>query len=84
MKLTVVTPEKEVLQSVETIEILAPGKSGELGILPGHAPMISALGQGLLKYRLTKDSQAFKELPVQRGFLEVRPDSSVVILAEKS
>ena len=83
MKLTAVTPEKEILKSVEVSEILAPGKTGELGILPGHAPMVSSLGKGVLKYRKTEStSKGFEEFKVTWGFLEVQADSSVVVLAE--
>ena len=83
MKLTAVTPEKEILSAVEVSEILAPGKTGELGILPGHAPMVSSLGKGVLKYKRAEDSsKGFEELKVNWGFLEVQLDSSVVVLAE--
>ena len=83
MKLTVVTPEKEILKSEIVSELLAPGKNGELGILPGHVPMISSLGSGVLKYKKTEEnSDVFEEIAVSWGFLEVQADSSVIVLAE--
>lgn len=83
MNLTVVTPEKEILKSVEVSELLVPGKTGELGILPGHVPMVSSLGSGVLKYKtLTGNKDVFEEMAVSWGFLEVQADSSVIVLAE--
>ena len=83
MKLTVVTPEKEILKSVEVSELLLPGKTGELGILPGHVPMVSSLGSGVLKYkRGEENNNVFEEMAVSWGFLEVQADSSVIVLAE--
>ncbi len=44
------TPERHVLQeTVKSVEI--PGKEGYLGVLPGHAPLITELGIGILTYR---------------------------------
>lgn len=47
MKLAIVTPEEQAL-SVDADEVVAPGENGELGILPGHIPLISALRPGVL------------------------------------
>ncbi len=80
MKLTIVTPEKKVLDSALVEELLVPGKKGELGILPGHAPLVSTLGTGILKYRLSKE-KIFKEIAVSWGYCEVQADK-VVVLAE--
>ena len=83
MKLTVVTPEKEILKSVEVSELLVPGKNGELGILPGHVPMVSSLGSGVLKYKTIEgNKEVYEEMAVSWGFLEVQADSSVIVLAE--
>lgn len=79
IELQVVTPERHVLQAnVQAVEI--PGKEGYLGILPGHAPLITELGVGILAYR--KDSQTYY-LTVIRGYAEVLPDR-VIVLAETS
>lgn len=83
MRLTVVTPEKEILKSVEVSELLVPGKNGELGILSGHVPMVSSLGSGVLKYKkVEENTDVFEEMAVSWGFLEVQADSSVIVLAE--
>ena len=78
-----VTPEKTVLDSVSVKEILVPGEKGEMGILPGHAPLISTLGSGILKYRLLKEEKAFKEVALSWGYVEVQPEK-VVVLAESA
>ena len=77
LQLEVVTPERRVL--TEPVEMVTlPGLGGELGILPGHTPLISQLQTGVLSY--TKDGRA-SQLHVSGGFLEVR-DDHVSVLAE--
>lgn len=77
LQLEVVTPERRVLaESVDMVTV--PGLSGELGILPGHTPLISQLKTGVLFY--TKDGLS-SQLHVSGGFLEVR-DDHVSVLAE--
>lgn len=77
LQLDVVTPERQVLsEAVETTTI--PGLNGELGILPGHTPLISQLKTGVLSY--TKDGKT-SQLHVSGGFVEVR-DDRVSVLAE--
>lgn len=75
--LHVVTPEREVLSApVDWIEM--PGRDGYLGILPGHAPLITELGVGHLTFRNGQDTRV---LTVIQGFAEVLPDR-VIVLAE--
>ena len=77
LQLDVVTPERRVLsEAVETTTI--PGLNGELGILPGHTPLISQLKTGVLSY--TRDGKT-SQLHVSGGFVEVR-DDRVSVLAE--
>jgi F-type H+-transporting ATPase subunit epsilon len=76
-QLEIVTPEKKVVDTPAE-EAQIPGKNGYLGILPGHAPLITELAVGEITYR----SQAKEErLAVAWGFAEVLPDK-VTILAE--
>ena len=78
IQLVIVTPERQILK--ETVsEVTLPGADGYLGVLPGHAPLITELGVGELTYR-AKDGQAGL-LAVIRGFAEVLPDR-VSVLAE--
>ena len=77
LQLEVVTPERRVLgEPVDMVTV--PGLGGELGILPGHTPLISQLQTGVLSY--TKDGRT-SQLHVSGGFLEVR-DDHVSVLAE--
>ena len=79
IQLEVVTPERHVLTKiVDSLEM--PGKEGYLGILPGHAPLITELGVGILTYQ--KGSETHR-LTVINGYAEVLPDR-VIILAERS
>ena len=76
-KLEIVTPEKRVVDTVAE-EIQIPGKNGYLGILPGHAPLITELAVGEITYRENSSEQ---RLVVAWGFAEVLPNR-VTILAE--
>jgi F-type H+-transporting ATPase subunit epsilon len=79
IELIVVTPERQLLQET-VVEVTIPGLDGALGILPGHAPLITELGIGELSYRTRTSSQPIL-LAVLRGFAEVLPDR-VTLLAE--
>jgi F-type H+-transporting ATPase subunit epsilon len=76
-QLEIVTPEKMVVRDVAE-EMQIPGKDGYLGILPGHAPLITELAVGEITY--LKDNYTH-HLSVAWGFAEVLPDK-VTILAE--
>jgi F-type H+-transporting ATPase subunit epsilon len=76
-QLEIVTPEKMVVRDVAE-EIQIPGKDGYLGVLPGHAPLISELAVGEITYRNGNNTHRFA---VAWGFAEVLPDK-VTILAE--
>ena len=77
IELEIVTPERHVLhETVQAVEL--PGKEGYMGILPGHAPLLTELGAGALIYRKGKESQY---LAVLRGYAEVLP-SRVIVLAD--
>ncbi len=79
LELEVVTPERHVLhESAKMIEL--PGLDGYLGILPGHAPLITELGIGVLSYRREEET---RYLTVVHGYAEVLPDR-VIVLAEIS
>jgi F-type H+-transporting ATPase subunit epsilon len=76
-QLEIVTPSR-LLAKDAAEEAQIPGVSGYLGILPGHAPLITELAVGVLTY---KASGATHTLSVAWGFMEVLPDK-VTILAE--
>ncbi len=77
IELEIVTPERQVVKDrAEQIQI--PGRNGYLGILPGHAPLITELAVGEITYT---NAGATTRLSVAWGFAEVLPDK-VTILAE--
>ena len=76
-QLEIVTPERLVVQDT-VVEVQIPGKNGYLGILPGHAPLITELSVGEITYRVNGFSHY---LAVAWGFAEVLP-TKVTILAE--
>src|SRR5438128_10708229 len=78
-QLEIVTPEKKVVNTTAE-EAQIPGKNGYLGILPGHAPLITELAVGEIIYREGSGSGE-QRLAVAWGFAEVLPDK-VTILAE--
>ena len=79
IQLEVVTPARRVLsEQVDSVEI--PGKDGYLGVLPGHAPLITELGIGALSY---VQSGQTHYLTVIEGFAEVLSER-VIVLAEAS
>ncbi len=77
LELEIVTPEKQVV-STRADEVQIPGKNGYMGILPGHAPLISELAVGEISYRA---GGVTERLAVAWGFAEVLPHK-VTILAE--
>ena len=76
-QLEIVTPTKLVVKETAE-EAQIPGVSGYLGILPGHAPLITELGVGVITYKASGETHT---LSVAWGFAEVLPDK-VTILAE--
>src|SRR6201993_2005895 len=76
-QLEIVTPEKKVVETAAE-EVQIPGKNVYLGILPGHAPLITELSVGEITYRENATEQ---KLAVAWGFAEVLPNK-VTILAE--
>ncbi len=77
IQLEIVTPERLVVNdTAEYIEI--PGKTGYLGVLPGHAPLITELAVGEISYN---NAGKTKRLAVAWGFAEVL-QNKVTILAE--
>ncbi len=76
-QLEIVTPEKKVVETAAE-EVQIPGKNGYLGVLPGHAPLITELSVGEITFRENSTQQ---RLAVAWGFAEVLPNK-VTILAE--
>ena len=75
--MSIVTPERELFTG-EVDFVLAPGLDGEIGILPHHAPLITALKEGALVARQGEEELTFA---VHGGFMQVLPDR-VIVLAD--
>ncbi len=82
LTLEMVTPYKKVL-SLDVDEITAPGAMGELGLLPGHTPLLTTLKIGDLGYK--QDGKTF-HVAVNWGYLEVGDDKVTILVdtAEKA
>jgi F-type H+-transporting ATPase subunit epsilon len=79
-QLELVSPEKLLLsRAVEMVVI--PAAEGEMGVMPGHAPMIVALRGGAI--RVTENGQVTESLFVPGGFAEVTPER-VTVLADEA
>jgi F-type H+-transporting ATPase subunit epsilon len=80
LTLTVVTPEHAVVDRVACDEVTLPTLEGEIGILPGHTPLITLLGIGVVGYKSggTKGAVAVRE-----GFAEISGDV-VRVLADRA
>ena len=77
IQLNVVTPQRGVVS--ETVdEVILPGSEGYLGVRPGHTPLLTTLGIGVVSYRKDRETRL---LAVTWGFAEVLPDR-VTLLAE--
>ncbi len=77
LKLEIVTPEKRVLDA-EVESVTVPTASGEAGIFPNHAPLVSALKPGILSY---SQKGGAEKLAVSGGFVEVS-GNKVSVLAD--
>ncbi len=77
MQVAVVTGEREIYRG-EAEEVVAPGVAGEMGILPHHAALVTALKPGEMRIKL---GGAEEDLFVSGGFLEVY-NNVVTVLAD--
>jgi F-type H+-transporting ATPase subunit epsilon len=78
INLTVVTRERKIVDA-QVDEVILPASDGELGVLPGHTPLLATLRIGPLRYRI---GSRVERLVISWGFAEVLPDR-VIVLAER-
>ncbi|HQR66297.1 MAG TPA: ATP synthase F1 subunit epsilon, partial [Thermoanaerobaculia bacterium] len=71
LTLTLVTPERSLLDKVSCEEVTLPGARGELGILPAHTPLITLLGVGVVRWAGVDGHGA---IAVRGGFAEIAGD----------
>ena len=72
----VIAPDQTILDTVAE-EVILPSSSGQLGILTGHAPLISALETGVLRFRKDK---AWAAIALTGGFAEVEENEVTVLV----
>ena len=78
ISLTVVTRERKFIE-VDVDEVVLPASDGEIGVLPGHTPLLTTLRVGTLRYRA---GSTVERIVISWGFAEVLPDR-VIVLAER-
>lgn len=78
MKLSILTPDKKLIQDVETNDVFLPGAAGIMEILEGHADMIAQLETGIVKW---KEDGKWHAGALSRGFVEIE-NQNVNVLAE--
>ena len=76
-RLTIVTRERKIVET-EAVEAVLPASDGEIGVLPGHAPLLASLRVGVMRYR---NDGTVERLVLSWGFAEVLPDR-VIVMAE--
>ena len=77
----IVSAEQSVYSGEATM-VIAPGASGELGILPEHVPLLTRIRPGVVRIR-TGDGAEEEVIYVSGGMMEVQPDG-VTVLADTS
>lgn len=79
MRLTIITPEKELFNGkIKSVKV--PGTSGQFEILNGHAPIVSSLQKGQVRVITDKDEKLL--FPVEQGFIEVSRNEVSVLVTE--
>jgi F-type H+-transporting ATPase subunit epsilon len=76
LTVTVVTPEAAVVDRVSCDSVTLPAESGEIGILPGHTPLLTLLGIGKVT---CVDGNRSVSVAVRDGFAEVAGDQVRII-----
>lgn len=76
-RLTVVTRERKIVET-DAVEAVLPASDGEIGVLPGHTPLLALLKVGVMRYR---SDGAPQSLVLSWGFAEILPER-VIVMAE--
>lgn len=77
LKLTIITPERRLVEGFDAVSVTLTGSEGQIQILPGHVPMIGALNVGILRYKAVNSQEGAGI--ISSGFFEVRDDKLTVI-----
>jgi F-type H+-transporting ATPase subunit epsilon len=75
LQCVIVTPERAILDEKADFVVL-PLIDGELGVLPGHTPLVGRVGKGELRLKTGNDT---KKLSIEGGFAQVRANVITVL-----
>jgi len=78
----IITPER-ILYSNEVRMVVATTTTGEVGILPLHAPIVTALAPGEVRLQFGEGSSDWEHFSVSGGYLQVHEDK-VIVLADQA
>lgn len=78
MDLTILTPQRKIVESLVVDELFAPGQAGTLDILPNHANLLTELETGVLKWRV---GSAWRMAALSYGWLEIQ-NQHITVLAD--
>nr|YP_010851229.1 ATP synthase CF1 subunit epsilon [Aphanocladia delicatula]WGH14209.1 ATP synthase CF1 subunit epsilon [Aphanocladia delicatula] len=76
LKIRVIAPDK-IVWDAEAEEIILPSSTGQLGILTGHIPLLTALDIGVMRVRINKD---WKPIILLGGFAEVKSNNITILV----
>lgn len=81
VKLDILTPLGAVREGIEVAGVEVPGIEGELGLLPHHESLVTAVAPGVIRF---KEGNKSVRVAVGSGFLEVKEAGRVVVLVERA
>jgi F-type H+-transporting ATPase subunit epsilon len=82
LKVDVVSPEKNLYSDDRVLYVSAPASEGEIGVLPGHMPLVSTLSSGIVEIR-EKDGRNLK-MKINGGFVQVKSNVVLILTEEAS
>ncbi len=79
-KLQIITPTSVLLEREDAEFLFLPGDSGDMGVLPGHTPLLSGLKMGEAWARFgSSDDGTVQHVAISGGFAHIKPDETVVL-----
>jgi len=81
VKLDILTPLGAVREGIEVAGVEVPGIQGELGLLPHHESLVTAVTAGVIRF---KEGNSSVRIAVGAGFLEVKEAGRIVVLVERA
>nr|CRF40125.1 ATP synthase CF1 subunit epsilon [Laurencia snackeyi] len=76
VQVRVIAPDT-IVWNAEAEEIILPSSTGQLGILSGHIPLLTALDIGVMRVRINKE---WKPIILLGGFAEVKDDKVTILV----